>query len=141
MTLHALLYSLVHITQLRNHSEQYYQFMNQARLYLYGLKFFPIFPIMAGLNYSQSGSVIKLCNSINIFIYTFFSMKVSSSPTTKEYQLYIRTGSPLCVMFLILVSLFSSLMCIQVVVRLPQRLKSTFFEIFFNGAVLKGPAE
>ena len=28
-----------------------------------------------------------------------------------------------------------------VVARLPQRLKSTFFEIFSNGAALKGPAE
>ena len=43
----------------------------------------------------------------------------------------------LCVIFLILVSLFFSIMCIQVVARLPQRLKSKFFEklkstFFFN---------
>ena len=36
---------------------------------------------------------------------------------------------------------FFPIMCIQVVARLPQMLKSMFFEIFSNGAAPKGPAE
>ena len=48
----------------------------------------------------------------------------------------------LCMIFMILVSLENVKKCaFKVVARLPQRLKSTLFEIFSNGAAPKGPAE
>ena len=53
---------------------------------------------------------------------------------------YFLTGEealliPLCVIFMILVSLENVTKYAHVVARLPQRLKSTLFEIFLNGRV------